>query len=66
MIDWTLISLICFCRLKRTTDVMFGGKQIIICGYGEVSQRELTLMTVTYTLNNTEFISLVNFIVIML
>ena len=59
MIDWTLISLICFCRLKRTTDVMFGGKQIIICGYGEVSQRELTLMTVTYTLNNTEFISLV-------
>ena len=49
MIDWTLISLICVCRLKRTTDVMFGGKQIIICGYGEVSQREITLMTVTYT-----------------
>jgi S-adenosylhomocysteine hydrolase len=23
--------------LKRTTDVMFGGKQILICGYGEVS-----------------------------
>ena len=24
------------CRLKRTTDVMFGGKQVLICGYGEV------------------------------
>ena len=23
-------------RLKRTTDVMFGGKQVIVCGYGEV------------------------------
>lgn len=26
-------------RLKRTTDVMFGGKQVVVCGYGEVSQR---------------------------
>ena len=25
-------------RLKRTTDVMFGGKQVVVCGYGEVSQ----------------------------
>lgn len=24
--------------LKRTTDVMFGGKQVVVCGYGEVSQ----------------------------
>ena len=23
--------------LKRTTDVMFGGKQVLVCGYGEVS-----------------------------
>ena len=23
-------------RLKRTTDMMFGGKQVLICGYGEV------------------------------
>ena len=23
-------------RLKRTTDVMFGGKQVLVCGYGEV------------------------------
>lgn len=22
--------------LKRTTDVMFGGKQVVVCGYGEV------------------------------
>lgn len=22
--------------LKRTTDIMFSGKQIIVCGYGEV------------------------------
>merc|ERR1719357_429968 len=24
--------------LKRTTDVMFGGKQVIVCGYGEVGK----------------------------
>ncbi|GFN74954.1 adenosylhomocysteinase [Plakobranchus ocellatus] len=24
--------------LKRTTDVMFGGKQVLICGYGEVGK----------------------------
>ena len=24
--------------LKRTTDVMFGGKQVLVCGYGEVSE----------------------------
>lgn len=23
--------------LKRTTDIMFGGKQVVVCGYGEVS-----------------------------
>ncbi len=26
-------------RLKRTTDVMFGGKQVVVCGYGEVSRK---------------------------
>lgn len=26
---------VCF-SLKRTTDVMFGGKQVVVCGYGEV------------------------------
>ena len=24
--------------LKRTTDIMFGGKQIVVCGYGEVGK----------------------------
>lgn len=24
--------------LKRATDTMFGGKQVVVCGYGEVSQ----------------------------
>uniref|UniRef100_H2Z7J0 S-adenosyl-L-homocysteine hydrolase NAD binding domain-containing protein n=1 Tax=Ciona savignyi TaxID=51511 RepID=H2Z7J0_CIOSA len=24
--------------LKRTTDIMFGGKQVVICGYGEVGK----------------------------
>lgn len=31
----------CFDSLKRTTDVMFGGKQVVVCGYGEVSRRLL-------------------------
>ena len=26
--------------LKRTTDVMFGGKQVLVCGYGEVGGRK--------------------------
>uniref|UniRef100_A0A2R8N287 Adenosylhomocysteinase like 2 n=1 Tax=Callithrix jacchus TaxID=9483 RepID=A0A2R8N287_CALJA len=25
-------------RLKRTTDMMFGGKQVVVCGYGEVGK----------------------------
>lgn len=25
-----------FFSLKRTTDMMFGGKQVVVCGYGEV------------------------------
>lgn len=29
--------LLFYSRLKRTTDVMFGGKQVVVCGYGEVS-----------------------------
>lgn len=24
--------------LKRSTDIMFGGKQVVICGYGEVGK----------------------------
>jgi len=24
--------------LKRTTDIMFGGKQVVVCGYGEVGK----------------------------
>lgn len=27
-------------RLKRTTDVMFGGKQVLVCGYGEVGEED--------------------------
>lgn len=27
-----------FVSLKRSTDVMFGGKQVVICGYGEVGK----------------------------
>ena len=27
----------CF-SLKRTTDCMFGGKQVLVCGYGEVGK----------------------------
>ncbi|CAF88755.1 unnamed protein product, partial [Tetraodon nigroviridis] len=26
--------------LKRTTDVMFGGKQVLVCGYGEVGEAD--------------------------
>ena len=24
--------------MKRTTDIMFGGKQVLVCGYGEVCE----------------------------
>ena len=24
--------------LKRTTDIMFGGKQVVVCGYGQVGK----------------------------
>lgn len=27
-----------YCSLKRSTDIMFGGKQVVICGYGEVGK----------------------------
>lgn len=30
-------AVVCFHSLKRTTDVMFGGKQVVVCGYGEVN-----------------------------
>lgn len=29
-------------RLKRTTDVMFGGKQVLVCGYGEVGKQTIS------------------------
>lgn len=31
------LSPVCLHSLKRTTDVMFGGKQVVVCGYGEVT-----------------------------
>lgn len=30
--------------LKRTTDVMFGGKQVVVCGYGEVRDSSSVIM----------------------
>lgn len=33
----TLIEFIAY-SLKRSTDIMFGGKQVVICGYGEVGK----------------------------
>ena len=33
LIDWFIIS-----SLKRATDMMFGGKQVVVCGYGEVGK----------------------------
>ena len=24
--------------MKRATDIMFGGKQVVVCGYGEVGK----------------------------
>lgn len=29
-------------RLKRTTDVMFGGKHVLVCGYGEVGKETVS------------------------
>ena len=36
----TLFNFCCFLfnSLKRTTDVMFGGKQVLVSGYGEVGK----------------------------
>lgn len=31
-----VLILALFLSLKRTTDMMFGGKQVVVCGYGEV------------------------------
>lgn len=39
----TVICIFSILSLKRTTDVMFGGKQVVVCGYGEVSQHQLIL-----------------------
>lgn len=33
-----LVTIDCLSSLKRTTDVMFGGKQVLVCGYGEVGK----------------------------
>lgn len=38
-----IIVLLSIHRLKRTTDVMFGGKQVVVCGYGEVWQTSFLL-----------------------
>lgn len=27
-----------FCSLKKCTDLMFGAKQVVLCGYGEVGK----------------------------
>lgn len=36
---WILIRVVLLvsASLKRTTDIMFGGKQVVVCGYGEVN-----------------------------
>jgi len=31
-------QMVCTFSLKRSTDVMFGGKQVVVCGYGEVGK----------------------------
>lgn len=31
------VILLVSASLKRTTDIMFGGKQVVVCGYGEVN-----------------------------
>ena len=31
--------------LKRTTDIMFGGKQVVVCGYGEVNHSFIFIFT---------------------
>ena len=42
-----MFCILYICRLKRTTDIMFGGKQVLVCGYGEVCS-----IYVLPTLNN--------------
>lgn len=37
-LDLHVILLHFICSLKRTTDVMLGGRQVLICGYGEVGK----------------------------
>lgn len=37
---WSKMVITCHfvsASLKRTTDIMFGGKQVVVCGYGEVN-----------------------------
>lgn len=36
-------------RLKRATDTMFGGKQVVVCGYGEVSLPRLSCLFMHYS-----------------
>lgn len=39
LISFQFLSKICIIySLKRSTDIMFGGKQVVICGYGEVGK----------------------------
>lgn len=35
---YTSFDIFHFHSLKRATDVMFGGKQVVVCGYGEVGK----------------------------
>ena len=46
-----------FFSLKRTTDVMFGGKQVLVCGYGEVrfvfDEYIITFYSIGHWLPNT-------------
>lgn len=31
-------NVLCFHSLKKCTDLMFGAKQVVLCGYGEVGK----------------------------
>lgn len=39
--------------LKRTTDVMFGGKQVVVCGYGEVRPQSSSHTFLVHTVMQT-------------
>ena len=37
-VGYAVTQMFCTFSLKRSTDVMFGGKQVVVCGYGEVGK----------------------------